>query len=96
MFVGWYCLKYCPPTADVEVGYRLLFDAWGKGYATEGAQALIDYGFDRLGVNRIIGVTHPGNKASQHVLQKSGLRHAGWGRYYNRHVRLFVAAYPQL
>jgi [ribosomal protein S5]-alanine N-acetyltransferase len=93
-FVGWYCLKYCPPTTDVEVGYRLLFDAWGKGYATEGARALVDYGFDRLGVNRIIGVTHPGNKASQHVLQKSGLRDAGWGRYYNRRVRLFVAESP--
>ena len=29
-FVGWYCLKYCPPTTDVEVGYRLLFDAWAR------------------------------------------------------------------
>jgi RimJ/RimL family protein N-acetyltransferase len=42
-------------------------------------------------VTRIIGVTHPGNKASQHVLQKSGLRDAGWGRYYNRRLRLFIA-----
>ncbi|MDQ6916591.1 MAG: GNAT family N-acetyltransferase [Pseudomonadota bacterium] len=90
-FVGWYCLKYCPPTTEVEVGYRLLFEAWGKGYATEGARALVDYGFDRLGVTRIIGVTHPDNKASQHVLEKSGLRDSGWGRYYNRRLRLFVA-----
>jgi [ribosomal protein S5]-alanine N-acetyltransferase len=90
-FVGWYCLKYCPPTADVEVGYRLLFDAWGKGFATEGARALVIYGFETLGLDRIIGVTHPGNKASQHVLQKSGLRDAGWGHYYNRRLRLFAA-----
>ena len=90
-FVGWYCLKYCPPTTEVEVGYRLLFEAWGKGYATEGARALVDYGFDRLGVTRIIGVTHPDNKASQHVLRKSGLSDSGWGRYYNRRLRLFVA-----
>ena len=94
-FVGWYCLKYCPPTTDVEVGYRLLFDAWGKGFATEGARALVDYGFKKLGVTRIIGVTHPGNKASQHVLQKSGLRDAGWGRYYNRRLRLFIAESSQ-
>ena len=94
-FIGWYCLKYCPPTTDVEVGYRLLFNAWGKGFATEGARALVDYGFRRLGVMRIIGVTHPGNKASQHVLQKSGLRDAGWGRYYNRRLRLFIADAPQ-
>ena len=94
-FVGWYCLKYCPPTSDVEVGYRLLFDAWGKGFATEGARALVGYGFTRLGVTRIIGVTHPGNKASQRVLQKSGLRDAGWGRYYNRRLRLFIAESSQ-
>lgn len=90
-FIGWYCLKYCPPTTDVEVGYRLLFDAWGKGYATEGARALVEYGFARVGVTRIIGVTHPGNKASQRVLQKAGLSDAGWGRYYNRRLRLFIA-----
>ncbi len=90
-FIGWYCLKYCPPTTEVEVGYRLLFKAWGKGFATEGARALVDYGFNRLGVTRIIAVTHPANKASQHVLRKSGLRDSGWGRYYNRRLRLFVA-----
>jgi RimJ/RimL family protein N-acetyltransferase len=90
-FVGWYCLKYCPPSADVEVGYRLLFEAWGQGLATEGARGLVDYGFGELGLAKIIGVTHPGNKASQHVLQKSGLRDAGWGRYYNRRLRLFIA-----
>ena len=94
--IGWYCLKYCPPTADVEVGYRLLFDAWGKGLATEGARALVAYGFGQLGLLRIIGVTHPGNKASQHVLQKSGLRDAGWGRYYNRRLRLFIAESPEV
>ncbi len=45
-------------STDVEVGYRLLHDAWGQGFATEGAPALVDYGFDDLGLYRIIGVTH--------------------------------------
>ena len=36
-FVGWFALKYVPRTAEVEVGYRLRFAAWGRGYATEGA-----------------------------------------------------------
>jgi RimJ/RimL family protein N-acetyltransferase len=89
-FVGWYCLKYCPPTADVEVGYRLLHKHWGHGYATEGARALVDFAFDDLGLTRVIGVTDPGNRASQHVLQKSGLRDAGWGKYYNKRLRLFA------
>ena len=90
-YIGWFALNYSGRSTDIEVGYRLLPGAWGRGFATEGAKAIVDYGFDDLGLHRIIGVTHPGNKASQRVLQKSGLRDAGWGRYYNRRLRLFIA-----
>ena len=93
-FIGWFSLKYAGKSPDVEVGYRLLPEAWGHGFATEGAQALVDYGFDDLGLHRIIGVTHPGNKASQRVLMKAGLEDAGWGRYYDRRLRLFAAENP--
>ena len=90
-FIGWFTLKYCGKSADVETGYMLLPDAWGQGFATEGATAMVDYGFDDLGLDRIIGVTHPDNVASQNVLQKAGLVRRGWGRYYDRELRLFVA-----
>ena len=90
-FIGWFALNYAGKTTDVEVGYRLLPEAWGRGFATEGATALVDYGFDDLGLARIIGVTHPRNKASQRVLQKAGLEDVGWGRYYDRRLRLFAA-----
>jgi RimJ/RimL family protein N-acetyltransferase len=90
-FIGWFCLKYVPKTVEVEVGYRLLPGAWGRGYATEGARAVVRYGFADLGLFRIIGLTHPDNLASQRVLQKAGLRDAGWGRYYERDLRLFAA-----
>jgi|SRR5882672_6353142 len=88
-FVGWFALKYIPGTAEVEVGYRLRHAAWGRGFATEGGRALVRYGFDGLGLHRIIGVTHPENAASQRVLQKIGLTDAGWGHYYGRPVRVF-------
>jgi RimJ/RimL family protein N-acetyltransferase len=88
-FIGWFALKYIPRSAEVEVGYRLRYAAWGRGYATEGASALVRYGFIDLGLYRIIGVTHPDNAASQRVLQKAGLADAGWGRYYDRRLRLF-------
>jgi RimJ/RimL family protein N-acetyltransferase len=90
-FIGWFCLKYVPQTVEIELGYRLLPQAWGFGYATEGASALLRYGFEILGLYRIIGLTHPGNTASQRVLRKAGMRDAGWGRYYDRDLRLFVA-----
>ena len=90
-FIGWFVLNYIPRTVEVEVGYRLLPEAWGHGYATEGATELLRYGFDEVGLRRIIGITHPDNLASQRVLQKAGLHDRGWGRYYDHDVRLFVA-----
>jgi ribosomal-protein-alanine N-acetyltransferase len=90
-YIGWFALNYAGKTTDIEVGYRLLPRAWGRGFATEGAMALVDYGFDDLGLDRIIGVTHPANKASQRVLRKAGLEDVGWGRYYDRRLRLFAA-----
>src|SRR5574337_1279979 len=79
-FVGWFALKYIPRTSVVEVGYRLRHAAWGRGYATEGARSLVEYGFDELGLYRIVGVTHPDNVASQRVLAKAGLADCGLDR----------------
>jgi len=93
-FVGLFALVYADTSIDVEVGYRLLPQAWGQGFATEGARALVQYGFDDLGLHRIIGVTHRGNLASQRVLLKAGLDDCGWGRYYGRRLRLFAADNP--
>ncbi len=90
-FVGWFSLKYAGKSADIEVGYWLLPAAWGCGFATEGAQAMVDYAFDDLCLHRIIGVTHCGNRASQRVLMKAGLDDVGWGHYYNKRLRLFAA-----
>ena len=90
-FIGWFCMCYAGRSPDIEVGYRLLPEAWDRGFATEGATALVAYGFEDLGLHRIIGVTHPGNKASQRVLMKAGLADVGWGRYYGRRLRLFAA-----
>jgi len=90
-FIGFFALNYAARSADIEIGYRLLRNAWGLGFATEGATALAQFGFDDLGLHRIIGVTLPGNKASQRVLMKAGLADRGWGRYYDRRLRLFAA-----
>lgn len=50
-FLGWFVLKPLDDhdPAVVELGYRLNKAAWGRGYATEGSQALIDKGFTELG-----------------------------------------------
>ena len=61
----------CP--GEVELGYRLKKSAWGKGYATEGSQALIRKGFSELGVRRVVAQTMAVNLASRRVLEKGGL-----------------------
>ena len=84
------------PGRQCDTGFWVRKSAQGQGFATEGATALHDYGFDDLGLHRIIGVTHPGNRASQKVLMKAGLSDVGWGRYYDRRLRLFAADNPHL
>ncbi len=93
-FIGWFSLKYIPRTVEVEVGYRLLHEAWGQGFATEVARELVRYGFEDVGLYRIIGLTHPDNVASQRVLLKAGLAAAGWGRYYAHRLRVYAAGNP--
>ena len=75
-FVGWFHFR---PTAaahtnEVELGYRLLKSAWGKGYATEGSRALIHKGFAELGVQRVVAFTMVVHVASRRVMEKAGLR----------------------
>jgi RimJ/RimL family protein N-acetyltransferase len=90
-FAGWISLKHAGDSPDIEVGYRLMHHAWGQGFATELARAMLRRGFDDLGLERIIGVTDGGNVASQRVLAKIGMRDEGWGRYYGEDLRLFAA-----
>ena len=55
-----------------EVGWGLARDCWGKGYATEGATAAIDWAFDALGWAEVIHTIEPANAASQKVAQRLG------------------------
>ena len=89
-FIGWVSLKFAGDSPDVEVGYRYVHDAWGHGFASEAAIRMLERGFDIVGLERIIGVTHPENAASQRVLLKIGMRDEGWGRYYDQDLRLFA------
>jgi RimJ/RimL family protein N-acetyltransferase len=60
----------------VEVGYRLAREYWGQGYATEGAQAALDVGFKKLGLEEIVSFTAIVNLPSQAVMQRIGMINA--------------------
>ena len=61
-------------TPAVEVGWRLGFKYWGKGYATEGAKASLEYGIKQCSLKEIISFTVPANVRSLRVMEKIGLK----------------------
>jgi len=58
---------------DVEVGWRLAREHWGRGYATEAATAWMEYAFGSLGLPRVISITDPPNERSLAVMHRLGM-----------------------
>ena len=79
VFVGWWLLA--PADEDergqVELGYRLLPDFWRQGWASEGAAALLAYGFGDVGLTRIFAETMAVNAGSRAVMSRLGLTYLG-------------------
>lgn len=61
-------------TPAVEIGWRLGSQYWGQGYATEGAIACLEYGFNTMNLNEIVSFTVPDNVKSIQVMERIGLK----------------------
>jgi RimJ/RimL family protein N-acetyltransferase len=79
-FAGW--IGLLPPSSvglepedGVELGYRLRSDRWGRGVAAEAARAVVEFAFERPGIERIVATTMAVNTGSRRVMEKTGLRH---------------------
>lgn len=74
-FIGWFGLhpEDGRDPLDVAIGWRLIKAAWGRGYATEGASALIAKAFAELGATRVFACTYSENLASRRVMEKAGM-----------------------
>ncbi len=79
-FIGWCGLKRMAEltvngrTGFVDIGYRFSRRYWGRGYATEAAQATLDYGFSTLKFEEICAFADLRNAASRQVLTRIGMR----------------------
>jgi ribosomal-protein-alanine N-acetyltransferase len=88
--VGTALLKPLPDvqkvdTDDIEIGWHLARSAWGKGYATEFARALVERAFTRLAIGVLHVVVEPGNARSEAVARRLGTtQHARVDRYYGK------------
>lgn len=80
--VGGALLKPLPdaddhPTEHIEVGWHLARSAWGHGYATEAAGAVLRYAFDVVGLSEVHAVVRTGNRPSERVAERLGMEHRG-------------------
>jgi RimJ/RimL family protein N-acetyltransferase len=60
----------------VEIGWRLAREDWGKGYATEGARAVLAFGFEQLNLDQIVSFTTAANLRSRRVMERIGMSHS--------------------
>ncbi|MUT64899.1 GNAT family N-acetyltransferase [Paenibacillus sp. NEAU-GSW1] len=73
-FIGFHRANFeADFTPCIEIGWRLKQEAWGKGYATEGAKACLQYGFDKLGFTDVYSFTADVNAPSKSVMTKIGM-----------------------
>ena len=73
-FIGWAGLAYLPEFDEIDIGYRFLTEYWGNGLATEASFAILEYGFRKLKLKRIIALAMKDNLASIRVMQKIGMK----------------------
>ncbi|MEZ4920956.1 MAG: GNAT family N-acetyltransferase [Saprospiraceae bacterium] len=80
-FIGFIGLAYqdypATFTPATDIGWRLKQTAWGKGFATEGANRCLDFAFNDLKLNHIVSVCTKRNTRSEHVMQKIGMTKKG-------------------
>jgi RimJ/RimL family protein N-acetyltransferase len=91
--IGWCGLKYNAGLGEVDIGYRLLPEYWGNGYAGEACRAVIERGWPQPGLRRLVGTVHPDNARSRRLLISLGFSyernvHIGeYDREFEMHVR---------
>lgn len=79
--IGFCGIKFLPELGLNELGYRLKKKYWGRGLATEAAQATLEYAKDELHLEYVIALIVEGNVASVGVAEKLGMRQNGMAHY---------------
>jgi len=79
--LGHMGLRYLSDFGETELLYAFDVDAWGKGLATEGAAASLRFGFETVGLARIMAIAIPENAASRKVMTKLGLKYERMAKF---------------
>ena len=95
-FLGWCGLKYRSELNEIDLGYRFKKEGWGKGYATEAACAPIQYGYEKIGLQRIGARSEIDNIGLCKVLEKCGMACIGYGEVDGYPVKTYEILNPSV
>jgi RimJ/RimL family protein N-acetyltransferase len=77
-YAGWVTLtvpNFLPQVLPaVEIGWRFPRSQWGQGYGSEAARAVLEFGFEECGLDRVVSIRHVDNVRSKRVMDKLGMR----------------------
>lgn len=84
--IGWCGLQYLEDSGEVEVGYGFGKEHWGHGLAAEAARACLRFGFEHVGLARIVAVSYPENTGSRRVMEKIGMTYTKDAFFYGANI----------
>lgn len=84
--IGHCGLKFLENTPEIQIGYLLLKQYWGRGLGTESAAEALRFGFEVATLERIVAIAKPENIASRRVMEKIGMKYEKDAYYYDNDV----------
>lgn len=79
-------------TEEIEVGYSMVKEYWGRGIGTEAARAWMEYGFRDHALDRIVAVAHTENWASRHIMEKLGMKYEKTEFHYDAECAFYAVS----
>jgi RimJ/RimL family protein N-acetyltransferase len=90
-FLGMCLIRPLEGTDFICIGWRLMRQHWGQGFATESSRAVLKHALRVLGIDPIVAIVNPENLASIRVAEKVGLQPVGTSHHYGTEQILFRA-----
>lgn len=90
VYIGNCGFSRLPDDSDIEIAYLLDEPYWGKGYASEISKATLEYGFDKLNMNRIVALVYPQNSPSIRVIEKMGMKYEKEAEFWGVKLLMFA------
>jgi ribosomal-protein-alanine N-acetyltransferase len=88
--IGWSGLQPLDGTDEIEVGYGMIQEYWGRGIGFETAWGWLDFGFKAKGLERIVAVAYPENKGSWRIMEKCGMRYEKTEAHYGENCVFYA------